>query len=463
MNTPPSGPSGWPAERIAQAEALLPSAWLRACLWDKRPQFYALRPAKEALAEALGPDMLAQWWMAALDQPGPWRARWCPLVGLLDHARAQGWAVEEFAPSRWVDIPVLRSVGGADLPAARHRCRSVALVRVPQVTVYSKSNLLRVGEAALLDHQLDEMQRVPCFLATDGAVLAAEGDKRVAVPERDAALPALDRALSLLGLHSFAYGHWLAELLPKLWACLDRPDVTGLTVLVDAQMPAQHMEALRLVLPEGHPVQVVRPGEQWRVRELWAVTAPLFYPIGPDPRAEEHSGWDVLDADYFAELIRRIAPRWQARVPSAGVRRLYLSRPEGSHRRLLNREAVEEWHRRHGFQVVDLSRLSFTEQLSLVRDARIIVGPEGSAFATAFFAPRGARLAELAGLALNHHESYLQISTALGQHRRVCNGRQPQARAPGEYFGNYEIDLALLPEVLWPLRHPAQGARPSIG
>lgn len=442
--------TGWPAHwteaQRSQAEALLPMARLREGLLAPRPQFYGLRPAKDALAAALGVQALVEGWMAALDQPGAWQARWYTLRPLLGEAQARGWPVTVFSASREVEVPVLPAVGAPDQPAGRYRCRSMALVRLPDAVVHSKSNLVRVGEVALLDHQNDEFAHVPCHLSTDGAVLAHAGEQ-VALPDR-ADLPELPRALSLLGLHSFAYGHWLEELFPKLWACLGVPGVETLPVLVDAQMPAQHLESLALALGGLDRVRTVRPGEALRVRALWAVTAPLFYPIGPAPGAEDGVGWHVMDGPWMAACLQRLSARWAEAVPGGPQRRLYLARSDSQHRRLLNRPAVEAWFRDQGFAVVDCNGLSFRDQLALMRGAEWVVAPEGSALSNTLFAPAGTRIGVLAGPRVVHHESYAQVTQALGQHLCLCHGQQPAALRPGEYFGNYEIDLALLPQLL---------------
>ena len=445
-------PGHWPPERAAQAESLLPMARLREGLLAPRPQFYGLRPAKDALAAALGEQALAEAWMAALGQTGPWQARWCMLQPLLAHAQAQGWPVTLFSAGRMVDVPRLPAVGAPDQPAGRYRCRSMALVRVPDAVVHSKSNLVRVGDVALLDHQDDELARVPCHLSTDGAVLAHR-DGRVALPAREG-LERLPQALSLLGLHSFAYGHWLEELFPKLWACLDVPGFEAVTVLVDAQMPAQHMASLALALGGLDRVRVLPPGQALQVDELWAVTSPLYYPIGPAPGGEDGVGWHVMDGAWLAACLHRLAGHWPS-LPDSPHRRLYLSRADTQHRRLLNRPAVEAWFRDQGFAVLDCNGLSFPEQLALMRGAEWIVAPEGSALSNTLFARPGTRIGVLAGPQLAHHESYAQVTQALGQRLCLCLGRQPQALREGEYFGNYEIDLDLLPRLLQRLDDPA--------
>lgn len=452
----PEVPGHWSAAQLARAQALLPFERLSTGLLAPRPQFYGLRPAKDALARELGEQALLEWWMAALGRPGAWRARWCPLRPMLSHAESLGWPIQVYSPGREVDVPALHAVGGPDQPAARHRCRSMALIRVPDAVVYSKSNLVRAGDVALLDHQGDELARMPCHLSTDGGVLAQRGDE-VALAEQDD-LPELPRALSLLGLHSFAYGHWLEEFLPKLGACLTEPGVETLTVLVDAQMPTQLFESLALVLGGMDRVRIVQPGEALKIRELWAVTAPLYYPIGPAPGTLGSAGWHVMDGPWMATCMQRLSARWAHAVPVSTLERVYLGRTDGQHRRLLNRPDVEAWFRGQGFSIVDAHDVPFLQQMALMRGAKWLVAPEGSALSNSLFAPAGTRIGMLAGPQVMHMEAYAQVVQAQGQHLCLCLGRQPQALRPGEYFGNYTTDLDTLPQLLERLERDAAQA-----
>jgi hypothetical protein len=45
-------------------------------------------------------------------------------------------------------------------------------------------------------------------------------------------------------VNSYNFGHWLLELLPKVWACLGRPGFKSVPFLIDWQIPPQNVEAL---------------------------------------------------------------------------------------------------------------------------------------------------------------------------------------------------------------------------
>lgn len=426
-------------------EGLPPQVRLRQMLLGPRPAFYALQPVKRDLVQRLGPEAAARWLMEPLGGETPWKAVWRPLEGLWSHARALGREVECLVPARPVHVHPVSTLGGDDLPAGDYRSRAVLRTILDDVVVHSKSNFLRCGDTVLLDVHDGELDRWTLDLDTDAAVIAV-APGRVALLERDGPPDFdLDQALSLVGLHSFAFGHWISELLPRLWACLDVPAFRGATLLVDAQMPAQHLEALRLFAGDGHPVQVLGPGQRARVRRFWAVASPLYYPIGARADSDTPAGWGAVDTTVYTDLLERIAPRWQPRVPPAGPPRLFLARADHQHRRMLNRTEVEPWFGARGYAIHDFNGLGFVQQLSLIRGARTIVGPEGSSFFCTFFGAPELRMGIMTGPTLDISESYAQITRALGQSLTVMLGQARAKDRPGQYFADYTVDMAALP------------------
>ena len=444
---------------IADLEAKYSAAWLRDVIQGRRPAFYSLRNAKDAYVKALGIDAAACWIMESAGLAGPWTAPKLPLVPLRDFANQHALAFEEWAPPREVIAPSIVRIGMPATPLEALTSRSFFLSILADATVFSKSNTIRVGDAALLDVQGDELTRMTLSLDVDAAVMAA-GEGWVALLHRPKA-PAdiVDEALSLLGLHSFNFGHWTAEFLPKLWACLGRPGFEKVTLLVDEQMPIQHLESLRLFAGDSQPIRIIPPGGQVRVQRLWAVSAPVFFPVGRLPGAKQWPGLLAVDAQVFAGLLKKVEPYWLPLIQRGSAERVFLARSDSQHRRLLNRQAVEDWHRSRGFEIHNFYDRSFLDQLSVIRGASVVVGPEGSAFFTTFFASVGTALGNLTGPEIMHFELCSQVWEALEMPLRVVSGEEPAALPAGAYFNDYAIDEAKLPVLLNELEDAASHRR----
>jgi capsular polysaccharide biosynthesis protein len=76
----------------------------------------------------------------------------------------------------------------------------------------------------------------------------------------------------------------------------------------------------------------------------------------------------------------------------AGPTRVYLARRDFRHRSLVNRVEIEAIAKQRGFAIKYPEDLEFAEQARLLRNARFVVAPEGSAVFLSYFLSRGAKV-----------------------------------------------------------------------
>lgn len=196
------------------------------------------------------------------------------------------------------------------------------------------------------------------------------------------------------------WGHFLFEMLPRLW-------LLGVLARLGRAFP--------LLLPTNAPpwLTAIATGIVGAERIIGYdpirqyVAAPRF--IVPTMMQRDwrlHPAFNLLAADLHA----RFALPDRDDTP----RRIYLSRVrhDGA-RRLLNEEAVEETLAAMGFAIVHLQTMSFAEQLLLWRNCDVVVSECNSALHGALFAPAGTRV-----VALNCYD-YLQASIARTRGQRV--------------------------------------------
>jgi hypothetical protein len=434
-----------PAASRALAQQF-PESLLRGIVLAPRPAFYAFNRIKDEVVATLGASAGASWLMERAGIPGPWSASDLPLQSLMGYACSEGALVEEWSPARDVLAPDIVRFGAPSIEPQSLRTRAFFLCQLKDATVFSKSNFIRVGDVALADFQSDELVRAPLNLNVDAAVMSASQGRVTLLDRPSADAERVAEALTLVGLHSFNFGHWVSEFLPKLWACLGRPEFAGVPLLVDEQMPAQHFESLRMFAT--NPLRVVRPGEQLRVERLWTASAPVCYPIGRVPGGVPWPGLLAIDAGAFNELLRRTESRWLSRITPHAAARVYLARSDSQHRRMLNRTQVEDWLAKCGFEQHDFYKLSFQQQLEIVRGARTIVGPDGSSFFATYFAQEASGIGVLTGPSVMHYEVWTQVWAARHMRVRVLSGVEPTQLAAGTYFNDYVVDVSYLPALL---------------
>lgn len=176
-----------------------------------------------------------------------------------------------------------------------------------------------------------------------------------------------------VGRHHF--GHFLLEAAPRLWA-LDhlcaRPDGILLIPMAGRDIAAvlrRRLGPLLEILGQGLPVRLVETPTE--VEQL----------ILPS------QGFGHLHWSHGTPEARAYMRRHLSTIAPEGPERLYISR-----RRLRNpaqqvphERVIEKWLARAGFAIFHPERHSIPEQIARYRAARVLLGPDGSAFHLAPF------------------------------------------------------------------------------
>ena len=78
-----------------------------------------------------------------------------------------------------------------------------------------------------------------------------------------------------------------------------------------------------------------------------------------------------------------------------GDERIFISREDASHRKLLNEDEVFTTLEKYGFKLVKLSELSFVEKIQLFHSAEVIISPHGAGLANLTFCNPDTKIIEL--------------------------------------------------------------------
>jgi capsular polysaccharide biosynthesis protein len=442
---------GMSAEQVralpARERALYATWGVRSSPWADRQDLYGMAPFKSALVERIGPDAAAIVLSRMTREHGTRVPGRRPLVQLIDHAREHGQAYEE-----------LIAAGPATSMPLPHRAPRERKVRemfaciLEDVVVHARSNFLLTRERALLDVQDDALRHRPVDLSVDPLVVAGDPEAVVLVEPRLEDVERMTEAVWLSGVHSPAFGHWIMEFLPKVWALMSRAGFGEVPILVDEGMPGQHLEALRCFVGDRHPIRTLRRDESVRVARLWVSSVLVYLPIGPLARSgAQASGSDEwrrsLDHDGFRRLIERVQPVLTSIDATGAPPRIYLARKPGQHRRLVNAAVLEEMLAAKGFVTFDFDELPFREQLRLVRGAEQVVAAGGSASLTTIFGRPGLRVAVMTPRWGN--VAWLaQASRALDHELTVLVGTIVRPHPSYEWMSDYEIDPTALSDYL---------------
>lgn len=221
--------------------------------------------------------------------------------------------------------------------------------------------------------------------------------------------------VSLLGPGYLVYGHWLVDILPKLYilSALGH-DPLQQRYLIPANTPAFGLAWLKLMGIRDE--QLLRFNPHTEVLGVRSLILPTLLRL--DSRAHALFG---VATDFVLSLIKRAAT-----IPphNPNLERIFISRGKCGRegRSLTNRDEVEGMAVRRGFTVVWPEQLPLLEQISLFSGARQLVGEYGSGLHGSIFAPAQASVCALRASAF--HPGFLQSG--------VCQVRDQQI---GYVFG----------------------------
>ncbi len=291
-------------------------------------------------------------------------------------------------------------IGAGNHRAMEGRTRSMFVACLIDARVRSRSNIIEVDDVVLLDYQGDELARYDDRLYCDPAIFHATRDAAwVMTPPSDAPTIEIEEAFTLLGIYAGAFGHWMIDFLPKYVAASLSGALPNVPILIGSGMPASHRQALELMLPQGGEIIELQHFSSARVRRLWCAST-VSYLAMLEVRNERFK-WDyfALPPARFAPIIREMARRTDAATARpTGVERVFLARESFRHHKLTNHSAIAAAAEARGFLVVYPELLHFTEQARLLRHARFVLGPSGSAMFLAFFAQPATRLCLLSSV-----------------------------------------------------------------
>lgn len=197
----------------------------------------------------------------------------------------------------------------------------------------------------------------------------------------------------LLGPGYQIYGHWLVDILPRLY------------LLERAGFP---FRSQRFLMPKDVPGF----GLKWlaalgikddqfvyydQVKDLLSLELGIF-PTLARSNSRTSSVFEPA-VNYFSTLVRPPGADGTDQKRSGGGRKLFVSRARSDRaaRALQNRAEIEDVMATAGFEIVHPEHLGLDEQIDLFRDASSIVGEYGSAMHNCIFSPRGTRVLVLRG------------------------------------------------------------------
>lgn len=305
---------------------------------------------------------------------------------------------------------------------------------VRDATIFSKSTVIVTPDVNLLSDTMAD-ERFGRFMAFNHDRRVVRNSERCLFDARAAGLMELDAAVMLSGWTTDYYGHWVPEYLCRLSYLENHPRFADLPIVVDAGMPVQHLEYLRLLVP--NPVVELPREHALRCRELLVGGPSTFFPTHVVPNHQ-------VPNDYMGGLpvggFRYLQERVAAKLPPTGKggRRLYLGRKSRNWRRVVNEDEIGEALAAEGFEILFPETMSFEDQVRMYQEASVVVAPGGSAVLNAIFARPDFRFVILSQRNLFNWSTYYGLMRELGYEMTMLCGEQNN----DEKHSDFEIPVS---------------------
>lgn len=126
-------------------------------------------------------------------------------------------------------------------------------------------------------------------------------------------------------------------------------------------------------------------------------------------------------------------------------RLIYISRKDAIYRKVINEREIEEFLQEFGFEIVEMSKLSFLEQVKICSEAKVVVGPHGAGLTNTLFCQKAKILEMFAPSYVN--ACYWMLSNQVGNEYYYILGNEHKGH-PSPGWRDFYVDIKKLKKIL---------------
>lgn len=329
--------------------------------------------------------------------------------------------------------------------AERHNFPS-APVRTDPVWLFQATNVLLMGESDILftrkgaispDHyphpeKISREERMGFFTITGSNLHIAHHNQTQ--------MQSLESAISLVGVPSINWAHWLTEMLPKVAVVAEHSHLKNIPIILDSQIPESMIDSVRYILGANREYHHVERGKKIFLQHVFSVSpvANVVYEFR-DPLSMNRG--DFCFCTQSLLLLRdRLATTFKENAEPQS--RIYIKRRNGSVRPLLNNDKVEQLMVEYGFSVIEPETMSFSDQARTFSNAAVIYGQAGAGMMNIMFAPKGCIVGIITRLSAMYNYFYFaHVGDILGLSVTHLFGERVETGEPETLLDGFCVDI----------------------
>ena len=228
------------------------------------------------------------------------------------------------------------------------------------------------------------------------------------------------------------YGHWLIDVLPRLWLVKETNFLEKIDWFIVPQYRHDFQkETLAHFGVEAH--QVIEGNEDLHIRATRLVAS--THPRGA--RSFLIPDWIV---DFYQQNFD--LDRYES---AESPRFIYISRKDSSQRKVIDEDLLIHELENLNFKSLELSQYNFYQKLKLFRNAEFIVSPTGAGLATLFFCKKNSKILEIFSESFVHTHYYnVAKSVGLRYQYLVFPSKKVARKMSGGIKEHVSIDVAAI-------------------
>lgn len=270
----------------------------------------------------------------------------------------------------------------------------------------------------------------------------------------------IKKGIVLLGGGSGNYAHFFCDLIPRLIISNYYSEFNDYPILVDSFIGKILLGIIIKFNIKNKEIILIDELEKIKVDDLIFISFPSYLPHDFKPRP---SGEIIIKNDIYKisknalQLINKETSNLINLASKKQKKKLYLFRDnvfksgvQYNIRSLENQNDIIRFLKKRGFYIVNTTEMNFDQQVSLMRDAEIVISPVGAALTNMIFSNQKTIFVVLAGHYKNaNYAFWTNFSSVLGRNLFYVLGRQiVDSTNSNIMHRNYFIELNQLEECL---------------
>jgi hypothetical protein len=281
----------------------------------------------------------------------------------------------------------------------------VYLTELSNVLVRSNTSLISVGNQAIFQDLYDPVKDYTGEEINGIHSLYPKKNLIIFFDYHSFANKLFNSAASFLTAFSNNYAHWLTEVLPKIAVFCSLKKFKNIPLIIDAKLHPNIIQSLELIVEEKREIFVLSKNLKVKVKKLYELSSTGYAPIGQKNQNFNRQG--VFSPDALRLVRNKIFAAIEHLPIKNSPKKIYLKR-NSYNRILINEKEIIKVLINKGYEIIEPEKISFLQQVSLIKNAKYISGPVGASFGNLIFASLDSKINILAGAVENMPYWYWQ-------------------------------------------------------